>query len=64
LRPVGTVPCDEQLAGAPNRDFSVADVLKHGVVTENSCGQFAPEPIRGQLTYLVRNAPGLELFKN
>ena len=64
VRPVGTVPCGEQRIGAPNRDYSVAEVLAHGIVTRNDCGDFSPEPVRGQFVYLARSATWLELFRN
>ena len=64
VRPVGTVSCDEQPTGVPDRDYSVDAVLSTGLVTGNHCGHLAPGAIRGQLTYLVRNASSLELFRN
>jgi hypothetical protein len=64
VRPVGVVACGEQPIGSPARDYSVADVLTHGIVTKNECGSFRPEPLRGQLIYFVRSATSLELFRN
>jgi hypothetical protein len=64
VRPVGTVTCGEQRIGAPIRDYSVAEVLAHGIVTRNDCGDFNPEPVRGQLVYLARSATWLDLFRN
>jgi hypothetical protein len=64
VRPVGTVTCGEQRIGAPTRDYSVAEVSAHGIVTRNDCGDFNPEPVRGQLVYLARSATWLELFRN
>lgn len=64
VRPVGAVACGEQPIGAPYRDYSIDDVLKQGIVTQNSCGRFSPGPIRGQITYLVRPASWSELFRN
>jgi hypothetical protein len=64
VRPVGVVACGEQPIGTPIRDYSVADVLAHGIVTKNECGDFAPEPLRGQIVYLVRSATKLEMFRN
>jgi len=64
VRPVGVVACGEQPIGAPTRNYSVTDVLTHGVVTKNECGDFRPEPVRGQIIYLVRSATWSELFRN
>lgn len=64
VRPVGIVTCGEQRIGAPNRDYPVAEVLAHGIVTRNNCGEFNPEPLRGQLVYFARPATWLELFRN
>lgn len=64
VRPVGEVACGEQPIGSPNRDYSVDETVKKGIVTANDCGHFAPEPIRGQLIYLVRPASWSELFHN
>jgi hypothetical protein len=38
--------------------------VSSGIVTVNNCGRFSPEPIRGRLTYLVRPASWMELFRN
>jgi hypothetical protein len=64
VRPIGTVACGEQRIGAPDRDYSVDEVLKEGVVTKNDCGSFYPEPTRGRLIFLARPATWLELFRN
>ena len=64
VRPVGEVACGEQPIGSPTRDYSVEETAKSGIVTANDCGHFTPEPIRGQLTYLVRPAGVSELFRN
>jgi hypothetical protein len=64
VKPIGTVSCGEQPIGAPDRDYSTEQVLKNGIVTRNDCGKFNPEPVRGQLLYLVRPATWLELFRN
>jgi hypothetical protein len=64
VRPVGVVACGEQPIGTRTRDYSVADVLAHGIVTKNECGDFHPEPLRGQIIYLVRSATWSELFRN
>ena len=64
VRPIGEVACGEQPIGSPNRDYSVEETTKSGIVTANDCGHFTPEPIRGQLTYLVRPASFSELFHN
>jgi hypothetical protein len=64
VRPIGEVACGEQPIGAPDRDYSVDEVVQSGLVTANDCGHLAPEPIRGQLTYLVRPATWTELFRN
>lgn len=64
VRPVGVVPCGEQPIGALVRDYSVAVLLAHGVVTENECGDIRPEPLRGEIIYLVRSATWSELFRN
>ena len=64
VRPVGEVACGEQPIGSPNRDYSVEETVKSGIVTANDCGHFAPEPVRGQLIYLVRPASLSELFHN
>ena len=64
VRPLGVVACGEQPIGAPARDYSVADVLTHGVVAKNECGDFRPEPVCGQIIYLARSATRSELFRN
>ena len=64
VRPVGEIACGEQPIGSPSRNYSVEETTKSGIVTTNDCGHFAPEPIRGQLTYLVRSASFSELFHN
>lgn len=64
VRPVGEVACGEQPIGSPTRDYSVEETVRSGIVTANDCGHLAPEPIRGQLTYLVRSASFGELFHN
>jgi hypothetical protein len=64
VRPVGVVVCGEQPIGTPARDYPVEDVLAHGVVTKNECGDFRPEPLRGQIIYLVRSATWSELIRN
>jgi hypothetical protein len=63
-RPIGEVACGEQPIGAPDRDYSVDKILSRGIVTANDCGHLSPEPIRGRLTYLVRTATWMELFRN
>ena len=64
VRPIGEVACGEQPKGAPYQDFLISEVVSRGVVTVNNCGRFSPEPIRGRLTYMVRSATSLELFRN
>jgi hypothetical protein len=61
---VGFVPCGEQPIGVPARNYSVEDVLKHGLLTKNECGTLHSEPLRGRLSYFVRPATWWELFKN
>lgn len=61
---VGFVPCGEQPVGVPARNYSIEDVLKHGLLTKNDCGHLNAEPLRGKLLYFVRPATGWELFKN
>jgi hypothetical protein len=64
VRPIGEVSCGEQPIGAPIRDYSIDQVVLSGLVTTNDCGQLSLEPIRGRLTYLVRTATWMELFRN
>ena len=64
VRPVGEVTCGEQPVGAPNVDYSVEQILKNGVLTQNECGHSNAEPLRGRLLYFVRPASWWELFKN
>jgi hypothetical protein len=62
--PVGYVPCGEQPAGSPQRDYAIDEILKTGLITRNNCGRIAAEPLRGRLSYFVRPATWWELFKN
>jgi hypothetical protein len=64
VRPIGTIACTKPATSPPDINFSVAEVIAHGVVTPNNCGSFDPEPLRGQVTFLTRSAPGLDLFRN
>jgi len=64
VHPVGTVACGEQPIGAPYRNYSVAEVFKSGLLTQNDCGHGHYEPLRGRLLYFVRPARWWELFKN
>ena len=61
---VGFVPCGEQPIGVPARNYSVEDVLNHGLLTKNECGTVLSEPLRSRLVYFVRPATWWELFKN
>ena len=63
VRPVGTIGCSKPVSPS-DIDFSVAEVLAHGLVTPNDCGSFAPEPLRGQVTFLTRTASAMDLFRN
>jgi hypothetical protein len=60
---VGYVACGEQPVGSPPRDYSIDEVLKTGLLTENDCGRLNTEPLRGRLLYFVRPATWWELFK-
>jgi hypothetical protein len=60
---VGYVACEEQPVGSPTRDYSIDEVLKTGLLTENDCGRLNTEPLRGRLLYFVRPATWWELFK-
>ncbi|MFZ0637464.1 MAG: hypothetical protein WAM08_18230 [Candidatus Acidiferrales bacterium] len=64
VHPVGLVACGEQPKGAPYRDYSIAGILRDGLVTRNDCGRAKAEPLRGQLLYFARSASWWELFKN
>jgi hypothetical protein len=64
VRPVGTVVCTKPASSPTDINFSVAEVIAHGVVTPNDCGSFNPEPLRGQVTFLTRSASGMDLFRN
>jgi hypothetical protein len=64
VHPVGEVACGEQPVGAPSRDYSIEDILKAGILTQNNCGHSTAEARRGRLVYFVRPATGWELFKN
>jgi hypothetical protein len=61
---VGTVSCGEQRIGMPMRDYSIRQILRMGLVTENDCGNPNPESMRGKLLYFARPATWSELFKN
>ncbi len=61
---VGVVACGEQPIGAPYPNFSIDEILKGGMLTENDCGHLNEEPLRGKLQYFVRPATGWQLFKN
>ncbi len=63
VRPVGTTSCSKP-ASTSDVNFSVSDVMAHGVVTPNDCGNFDPEPMMGQVTFLTRSASGINLFRN
>ena len=63
VRPVGTTSCSKPTSTS-DIDFSVAEVVAHGVVTPNDCGNVNPEPLRGQVTFLTRSASGMDLFRN
>ncbi len=63
VRPVGTIACSKP-ASSLDINFSVAEVIAHGVVTPNDCGSFDPEPLRGKVTFLTRSASGIDLFRN
>jgi hypothetical protein len=64
VHPVGLVACGEQPKGAPYRDYSIAEILRAGLVTRNDCGRAKAEPLRGRLLYFARAASWWELFKN
>jgi hypothetical protein len=64
VHPVGLVACGEQPKGAPYRDYSIAEILRAGLVTRNDCGRAKAEPLRGGLLYFARPASWRELFKN
>lgn len=64
VRPVGTIACTKPATSPSDINFSVAEVIAHGVVTPNDCGSFDPEPLRGQVTFLTRSASGIDLFRN
>jgi hypothetical protein len=64
VRPVGTIACTKPATSPSDINFSVAEVIAHGVVTPNNCGSFDPEPLRGQVTFLTRSASGIDLFRN
>jgi hypothetical protein len=64
VHPVGIVACGEQPTGAPYRDYSIAETLKTGLLTQNNCGRTNAEPLRGRLEYFARPATWWELFKN
>jgi hypothetical protein len=61
---IGAVTCGEQPVGAPWRNYSVAEILSTGLLTQNDCGHRHYEPLRGKLLYFVRRATLWELFKN
>lgn len=39
IHPVGEVACGEQPVGAPSRDYSIDQILREGVLTQNDCGR-------------------------
>lgn len=64
VHPVGLVACGEQPKGSRYRDYSIAEILRAGLVTRNDCGRANAEPLRGRLLYFARPASWWELFKN
>ncbi|MGH9542311.1 MAG: hypothetical protein ACRD2H_10555 [Terriglobales bacterium] len=64
VHPVALVACDGQPKGAPYPDYSIAEILRAGLVTRNDCGRAKAEPLRGRLLYFARPASWWELFKN
>jgi len=64
VHPVGEVTCGEQPIGTPHRNYSIEEILKNGILTQNNCGNPTVEAPRGRLVYFVRRATGWELFKN
>ena len=64
VSPVGVVSCGEQPVSAPIRRYSVEEVLRTGLRTQNNCGAFDPRPSPGRVLYVVRPATWLELLRN
>ena len=64
VHPVGLVACGEQPIGVPYRDYSIAETLKTGLLTQNNCSHANAEPLRGRLLYFARHATWWELFRN
>ena len=64
VHPIALVACGEQPVGSQPRNYSVDEIMKTGIRTENDCGHSGREPIRGHLLYFVRQAGWWELFKN
>jgi hypothetical protein len=54
VTPVSAVDCGAQEPGGPKPSFSVAEILNHGIVTKNTCGDLHIEPQRGRLLYFAR----------
>jgi hypothetical protein len=62
VHPVGLVACGEQPIGAPYANYSIAETLKTGLLTQNDCGHGNYESQRGKLFYFARRATWWELW--
>ena len=63
VHPIGVIDCGEQPVGAPDPNYSIAEILKNGLLTRNNCGKGNYEPLRGKLLYFGRRASWWEMFK-
>ncbi len=61
---IGHVACGDDTISAPHREYSIAEILKSGLLTQNNCGRGNYEPLRGRLLYFARRLTFWEMFRN
>lgn len=64
ITPIGSVSCGAQPIGAHAPEYSVAEILRSGIVSPNTCSGKNAEPLRGHLIYFVVPASWWQMFKN
>lgn len=64
VTPVSAVSCGAQVPGGPKPSFSVAEIVNHGIITKNTCGDLHIESQRGRILYFARPIHFWEGMKN
>ena len=64
VQPIAVVACGKRPFSVPDPNYSIAELLRRGLVESNNCPRLNLEPLRGRLVYLGRRATWWELFKN